>query len=129
MKTTNLTFHDAMKAADRGELICREGDFETFVFRQVPCTVPQDLIMRMSSLPPKVKVLLHGRGLDLHYNHQYCRVYEGSGITSFLPTDEELAATDWQVIDLPDPGPIEAAPVAETVGKGIPVEPQAAESA
>jgi len=25
MKTTNLTFHEAMKAADRGELICQEG--------------------------------------------------------------------------------------------------------
>lgn len=125
----NQTFGQALEALKQGKPVTRQGLFSPgkFIFRQVPCAVPAEVIPKMSSLPPAVKEVLTLRGKPITYEHQFCIVNKDNSIHGWLPNGEDLMATDWCIFDRFAVGdePIKTGtphPSADTVGTGVPLE-------
>ncbi len=123
--TTKLTFGQAIKAAQLGKRISREGwnGKGMFVFVQVPSEVPEAIVPKMSSLPPEVKAELVRRGGSISYHNQMALVYPDSKIYGWTPSPSDALADDWCIhheesLTL---GEYKAAPVEETVGTATPL--------
>lgn len=125
----NQTFGQAIEALKQGRPVTRPGLFfpGKFIFRQVPCEVPAEVIPRMSSLPAAVKDLLSRRGKPITYEHQFCIVNKDNTIHGWLPDGADILATDWCIFDkIADaeepPHTGTPHPAADTVGTGVPLE-------
>ena len=73
----------------------------TFVFMQVPSTVPAEIVSKMTSLPPQIKSIFAERiefGLtSIHYEDQLAIVDPGSTILGYTPSVSDVVALDWEV--------------------------------
>ena len=120
-----IDFTDVLRALEQGRLVTRacwadwpgKGDF---VFRQVPSTVPPEIIPKMSSLPPDVKLHLIRRGKPIHYNNQFAMV-NGNNITGWTPSISDVVGGDWYIYEVAPITDVDItpAPVSETAGKAI----------
>jgi len=120
MKTqTNLPFGEAIAIAARhGKRISREGwnGKGMFVFVQVPSTVPEEIVPKMSSLPQDVKAEFVRRGGPISYCNQMALVYPDNKIYGWTPSPSDALASDWCVHTEEDSTAYPASPVSETVG-------------
>lgn len=88
---------DALKA---GKRVRRDSwPTGTFVFRQVPSTIAEDVIPKMTSLPEAVKVEFQRRGGSISYDNQLAIVNASNEITGYFPTAEDLLAPDWRILE------------------------------
>ena len=74
----------------------------TFIFRQVPSTIPADVIPKMQSLPQSVKDEFVFRFGDesfqidrIYYSDQIAQVNVSNLIVGFSPSVSDIFATDW----------------------------------
>lgn len=94
-----IDFQSANKAMQDGKMVTRHGwPMGSFVFAQVPSKIPKEIILKMTSLPPAVKVELEGRGADLNYKDQLAFVNANSEICGYAPSVSDLNAVDWFVL-------------------------------
>lgn len=114
---TNKTFGDVIVALKQGRIAYRLDWDSCFIFRQVPSTVPNHIIQKMTSLPPAVKKLFVDGG-DLTYRDQIALVMDGGDVVGYTPSVEDCFAEDW-CIDYDEEEPVEA---GETVGTAIPIQ-------
>ncbi len=76
-----------------------------FIVRQLPQTVPADVVPKMTSLPEHVKAIIGTVGLEnehkgcITYHDQVLIIvsddYHDTTATSYVPTWEDLFAEDW----------------------------------
>lgn len=94
---TNQTFGQAIAALEKGIIVSREGwnGKGMFVFRQVPSTVPADIVTKMTSLPQSVKDVIVSRGGDITYQNQFCIVYPDNSFHGWQPSGADCLAADW----------------------------------
>jgi Protein of unknown function (DUF2829) len=114
--TTKQTFGQAIEALKEGKIVSREGwnGKSLFVFRQVPSSVPADIIPKMTSLPPAVKDVLVKTGMPITYQNQFCIVYPDNSLHGWQPSGSDALATDWCIFG-------EFAVAGETVGTATPL--------
>lgn len=111
--TTNKAFSEVIEALKQGKIAARacwdEDDtpshWTTFIFMQVPSTIPKDVVQKMQSLPQSVKDefekrfnLSKGEMDSIHYKNQFCLV-RGNLLEGWSPSPSDLFATDWYVQD------------------------------
>lgn len=101
-KTTAMTYGEASIAVDNGFLIQRSGwnGKGQFVYRTVGNIVSKDFIPKFASLPDAVKAFLSKRGEDVVFNSSLT-LYNAQGQMQpgWLPSQGDLTATDWQIVD------------------------------
>lgn len=98
-----MTFAEILEPLRSGS-VCTRGGFSggrRYIVRQVPQCIPAQVIPKMTSLPLSGKELVFGLGIDYHdqvlaieladHRDGACRA------TSYVPTWEDLFATDWTV--------------------------------
>lgn len=78
---------------------------DVFVFRQVPATIPKEIVPNMQSLPKDVKDEFEKRFNDstknleaIHYDFQLAMVNSDNIIISYAPTVEDMYSDDWNVL-------------------------------
>ncbi len=97
----NLSFGDAIVALKEGKMCRREGWAEAglFVFRQVPSLIDPEIIPRMTSLPPAVKLEMEKRGRPLQYLNQFAIVKQDNSIHGWVPSAGDVLANDWIILN------------------------------
>lgn len=99
---------DAVKALHEGKRVRRQSWYydKKFVFRQVPSTIPSNIVPKMQSLPQTVKDYFISTFNDekaqideIYYSDQLAIVGDSNLIQSFSPTVEDTLAQDWVVLD------------------------------
>jgi hypothetical protein len=103
--TLGLPFEHVLGALKSGRRVRRLSRPGHILFRQVPSTVPAEIVGRMTSLPPAVKAEFTSQALPavLVYCDQIAVYVETSlcrfTVVGYSPSVEDLFATDWEVID------------------------------
>lgn len=112
----NQTFGQAIEALKEGKIVSRAGwnGKGLFVFRQVPSSVPAEIIPKMTSLPRAVKDVLVKSGAPITYQNQFCIVYPDSSLHGWQPSGSDALATDWEIHG-------EHVVAGETVGTATPL--------
>lgn len=117
------TFGIAVECMKNGAVAYRQNWKPNFlIFRQVPSTVPHDIIPRMTSLPLAVKSILVARNKDVTYRHQFACLSDMNVIEAYIPTIADMEATDWVVPDYFHAMESEPIVAGETVGTAKPLE-------
>jgi len=77
----------------------------TFIFAQVPSLIDGSIVPKMTSLPDSVKKEFAARfdrdhvNAQLMYKNQIALVDPDNNICAWIPTIEDLFATDWCILD------------------------------
>ena len=75
-----------------------------FIVKQIPQTVPAEVVPRMTSLPDRAKAVIGTIGDGRISYHDQVLIIEvnddcsKSHATSYIPTWEDIFADDWQVL-------------------------------
>ena len=101
----NLNFGEALEAVKLGKMITRTGwnGKDLFVFKQVPASIPKDVVPKMQSLPESVKNEFQKRfdsgNLDfIYYTDQLALVGPNNFISSWAPSVSDSLAEDWCIL-------------------------------
>lgn len=97
-----MQFSTALDQLQQGNAVTRASWTPgTFVFMQVPSTVPAEIVPKMTSLPPQIKAIFAERiefGLtSIHYEDFPAIVDPGSTIRGYTPSVSDVLALDWEV--------------------------------
>lgn len=95
-----MIFEEALKAVRSREVIAFRSSWEgdKFIFCQIPTTISANIIPNMQSLPDIVKTNILEEGYyAIHYINQIC-IFENGNITYYIPSGEDMFATDWKII-------------------------------
>lgn len=95
-----MIFEEAIKAIKSKELLLSEvsGKMINLYFDQIPATISANIIPNMQSLPDIVKTNILKEGYcAIHYINQIC-IFENGNITYYIPSGEDMFATDWKII-------------------------------
>lgn len=101
-----MKFGEAVEALQKGEMVQRKSWAEgTFVFRQVPSSIPLETIPKMQSLPEKVKEEFVRRSTitawqvsGIYYSNQLAIVDISNLIQGYSPSAADALAEDWVVV-------------------------------
>ena len=94
------SFTDVIGALGQGKLVTRQSWPEgTFVCRQVPSTVPPEVVPNMNSLPEAAKTEFVRRGLPLKYDNQLVKVSPENDIWGYQVPTYDLLAEDWVILN------------------------------
>lgn len=116
------TFGQAIEALKEGKIANRAGwEKGMFVFRQVPSSVPVEIIPKMTSLPQAVKDVLVKSGAPITYQNQFCIVYPDNSLHGWQPSGSDALATDWEIHGDYREIHGEHITAGETVGSGTPL--------
>ena len=90
-----MNFSTALELLKEGDILQREAwDENLIISTQIPNTIPNEVISKMTSLRDNIKRCLAYN--DLHYMNQIILVDTDSGeITYYIPTSADLFAEDW----------------------------------
>lgn len=104
-----VEFGLAVKALNEGKRVRRTGWREEakFIFRQVPSSVPANIVPKMTSLPQSVKDYFEWTFTEeskeqidaIYYNNQLALVGLSNTITSWSPSTVDAMSDDWIVLD------------------------------
>jgi len=98
-----MTWAHAKEAIDKGLMVSREGwwaDKRYSVFKQIPVTIPIEVVPNMQSLPPSVKDLVLDRTMkSISYQDQIALIDDVNVIRAFNPSIEDLNAEDWYIVN------------------------------
>lgn len=104
-----MKFSEVLQALKDGQTVRRAswGEPGRFIVRQIPQTVPAEVVPKMTSLPEPAKARIGTVGLE--NGHKGCITYHDQVLivvsddshdttaTSYTPTWEDLFAEDWAV--------------------------------
>lgn len=98
-----LSFSAALIALKEGRRISRAQwtglQTGSFIFRQIPATIPHENIEKMQSLPEMVKAELIKRGDTIQYQDQIAMVHLDSTIVGWAAKPDDILANDWIILD------------------------------
>jgi len=97
-----MQFSTALDQLQQGNAVTRASWTPgTFVFMQVPSTVPSEIVPKMTSLPPQIKAIFAERiefGLtSIHYEDQLAIDGQGYNVRGYNPSVSDVLALDWEV--------------------------------
>jgi|SRR5690606_36229561 len=100
-----LNFSEALEAIKEGKMVRRCAWREDiFIFRQVPATIPLEVIPKMQCLPEAVKHEFDRRSKDetiqvsgIYYSNQLALVNSSNLIQSYSPSVADVLADDWEL--------------------------------
>ncbi len=98
-----MKFAEIIDRLNNGEILAREAwAGGTCIVKQIPQTVPAEVVPRMTSLPEAAKKMLTG---TVSYHDQVLIMRVGNWgaeayATSYLPSWEDIFADDWRTIDI-----------------------------
>ena len=99
-KSRNMTFGQALNMLDDGYCVHRRGLINVLITKQVPSSISEDIVPKMTSLNAEAKKIILSTCKCIHYNNQMLIVNLHSGYaTQYMPDANDLAADDWEVID------------------------------
>ena len=98
---TTFGFGTAVDLLEQGKLVRRKGwnGKEMFIIKQVPTTIPEDIIPRMTSLPITAKKAILGGTKKIIYDNQ-CLIYNTitGKADSWIPSSSDIFAKDWEEV-------------------------------
>lgn len=95
-----MKFAEIIDRLDNGELCFREAWNNKFIVKQIPQTVPAEVVPRMSSLPEAAKRSLADAGDGSISYHDQVLIVEFGGrttATSYVPSWEDIFSADWKI--------------------------------
>lgn len=96
-----MDFSQALRALRMFKPIRRKGwnGKNLMVFRQIPQTIPEEIIPKMSSLPGDAKQQILASAKQICYTSQ-CLIYntETGRADSWVPSSSDIFAGDWEVV-------------------------------
>jgi hypothetical protein len=100
-----MNFGQALEALNDGQMVQRIGwnGKGQFVYKTVGNTVSADFIPKFASLPDSVKTFLGKKGEPVVFNPSLT-LYNAQGEMQpgWLPSQGDLSAVDWEVLELAD---------------------------
>lgn len=94
-----MTFGEALKALDDGYCVHRKGLINIIITKQVPASIPEEVIPKMTSLNAETKQIILSTCKSIHYNNQMLIINLVTGYaTQYMPDANDLAADDWCII-------------------------------
>lgn len=69
-----------------------------FITMQVPAIIGKEVVPKMQSLNTRAKELLGGTVPSLMYMNQFIMVDSEGRVTYYIPSSEDLCATDWILV-------------------------------
>jgi hypothetical protein len=109
---TSVSFSTALDTVKRGGMIARvDWPMDNYIFQQVPCRVPIEIVPTMQSLPQSVKDDFVARAqaqdefegddtvdyMGISYHSQIAKVSDTNSITGWAATPEDMCA-QWIVL-------------------------------
>ena len=90
-----MNFGEAIERVKTRSYIARRAnwDNDVFIFAQVPADINEETIPKMQSLPEVVKREITEVGIT----NQICK-FDNGDITYYIPSGEDMFATDWKII-------------------------------
>lgn len=99
-RSKNMTFGEALKMLNDGYCVHRRGLINVLITKQVPASISEDVVPKMTSLNAEAKKIILSTCKCIHYNNQMLIINLQSGYaTQYMPCANDLAADDWEVID------------------------------
>lgn len=102
MKKTNSTFGFgvAIKMLKLDKAVARKSwEGNKYVIKQINSSIPEEIIPRMTSLPPSVKELLLKSPSKVINYHEQCLIItqleDGNYATNYIPDWIDMFAEDW----------------------------------
>lgn len=95
-----MKFAEIIDRLDNGALCFREAWGSKFIVKQIPQTVPAEVVPRMSSLPEAARRSLADAGdgsISYHDQVLIVDLNDRTTATSYTPTWEDIFATDWKI--------------------------------
>ena len=94
-----MKFTEVANDFENGEVIYRKAwDESIVVFKQIPANITEDIIPKMTSVPPQAKAMILQSAKCIKYRHQAIQYDMSNGrATYWIPTITDLAAKDWEV--------------------------------
>lgn len=100
--TPTVTFGKVIEAMKVGECAYRESwkDKDTFILKQIPAHITDDVIPNMQSLPQTAKnIILKRKTSHIDYTNQMLIIYPDGRADAWFPTPSDIFAEDWIIID------------------------------
>ncbi len=99
-----MEFQEIQTGLNNGNMYRRQAwDEDTFIFVQVPSTIPASVVPNMTSLSQPVKdefdrgFLIEGTNKEIYYNRQIAYCNADNLITGWGASPDELLAEDWEL--------------------------------
>ncbi len=110
METQNLTYYEALKAAEKGQLIARKAwlDVSVFAFQRPSDDLPLKILLSAKSLPNKLKDYYERKHQPIvpdnlpkvRFSAYMClKAYDDSVINGWEPGEDDISASDWCVLE------------------------------
>lgn len=96
-----VTFGKVIVALKNGKCAYREGwkDKDTFILKQIPSHITDDVIPNMQSLPQQAKsIILKRETPHIDYTDQMLIIYPDGRADAWFPTPSDIFAEDWVII-------------------------------
>lgn len=97
-----MNFNEITSVIENGEIARRNKmPSGTFIFKQVPSTIPKNVVPNMTSLPIGAKKEFEKRFdqnpslMSISYINQWAICDSNNLIKSYCPSIEDIEATDW----------------------------------
>lgn len=97
-----MTYSEALEFINEGQCVSRRswdrgnGERSMFICKQIPSEINGDNIMSLKSLPSSAKEVITNWKMDkVTYVNQVVLVSRDGFITQYIPSSEDLFATDW----------------------------------
>ena len=93
----------AIEKLTLGEAVARKSwSGSKYVVKQINTSIPEDIIPKMTSLPPMVKDLLLNSPSKVINYHEQCLIItqseDGNYATNYIPDWTDIFADDWCVV-------------------------------
>lgn len=101
MEKNLLTFEQALSLANKEGYVIRRESWpnNVCVFLQIPATINEDIVPKMTSLSEKTKTIILNTAKRISYNNQAIQYNMSTGAaTYYIPTIEDSLAIDWRTI-------------------------------
>lgn len=93
-----MKFNEILPALESGERVARESG-SWFIYKANRVTITARIVPDMISLPPKVREYFIGTEEAIHFINQTHIVYLDNTINSWVPSQDDLYADDWVILD------------------------------
>lgn len=96
-----MNFGMAIQALKAGYAVRRRGwnEKESFVVKQVPAHISEEIIPKMQSLPQSAKDIIMARdNKSINYTNQMLIINADGCADSWLPSSSDVFAEDWEIV-------------------------------
>lgn len=98
-----MNFKEALNAMNNGQAVRRINDWPKnyIVFTQIPQTISEEIIPKMTSVPNEVKNIILNNSKCISYHDQCIMLNVETGSAEyFVPTIKNCNAEDWEIVTI-----------------------------